>query len=128
VDEIICAVCFKSMLLVVSVCPECGSEIIFDGEEKNVIDRIEPNCLIHRYDGSDMLEAAYLLKEAKVNCKVATKLKEYLSPLSVPKEKVFKFDNKIFGAIQALRNERTAAMHRYDLMIKNHWNKLKPYN
>ncbi|MDR1701715.1 MAG: hypothetical protein LBR56_02945 [Sporomusaceae bacterium] len=126
-SEIICAVCFQSVPPEVAVCPECGSEIILEGEAKNVIDHIEPNCLIHRYDGSDMLEAAFLLKEAKVNYKVATKLKEYTKPLSVPRDKVFKFDNKIFGAIQALRNERSATMHRYDLMIKNHWNKLKPY-
>jgi hypothetical protein len=126
-NESICAACFSSLAEKSPACFDCGGKMVWEGEKKSVIDRLEPNCLIHRFDGSDMLEAAYLLKEAKTNFKVATKLKEYKNPLSVSKTNVFKFDDKIFSAIQALRNERSAVMHRYDLLIKSHWDKLKSY-
>ena len=126
-DEIICASCYRELPEQTQICPHCGGIINWDGEAKSIIDRIEPNCLIHRYDGSDLLEAAVLIKEAKTNCKVATKLKEYSHPISVPKNKIFQFDDKVLASVQALRNERSATMYRYDHQIKAHWNKLKPY-
>lgn len=126
-NEIVCKSCHNYLPGDLTACPDCGSTLIFDGESKNVIDRLQPNCLIHRYEGSDLLEPAVLIKETKTNCKVATKLKEYAKPLTVPKVKVYQFDQKILGAIQSLRNERTATMYRYDRLIQAHWQTLKPY-
>lgn len=126
-NEIVCMSCHNYLPTDLAVCPGCGSTIILDGEQKNVIDHLQPNCLIHRYEGSDLLEPAVLIKETKANCKVATKLKEYAKPLTLPKGKVYTFDQKILGAIQALRNERTATMYRYDRLIQSHWQNLKPY-
>ncbi|MDL2280493.1 hypothetical protein LJC10_01385 [Selenomonadales bacterium OttesenSCG-928-I06] len=127
-DMAVCANCFQSIEENSSNCPACGTNVIFDGENKSVIDRIEPNCLIHRYEGSDLLEPAFLIKEARANCKVATRLKEYPKPITVPKSKVYKFDDKILGSVKALRNERTATMYRYDQLIGKHFEKLQPFN
>lgn len=126
-NDIVCMSCHNCLPANLSACPGCGNEIILDGDNKNVIDRLQPNCLIHRYEGSDLLEPAVILKETKTNCKVATKLKDYSKPLTVPKIKVYTFDPKILGAIQALRNERTATMYRYDQLIQAHWQNLKPH-
>jgi hypothetical protein len=126
-EGVVCASC-HAWLVATGACPGCGGEIVLAGEGKNVIDRLEPNCLIHRYDGSDMLEPAIVLKEGKTNIKAATKLREYSHPVTVPKQKVFRFDQNTLGAIQALRNERTATVMRYDQMIQSHWQRLKPYN
>jgi hypothetical protein len=126
-NEIVCMSCHNCLPDDLSSCPDCGSEIVLEGDSKNVIDRLQPNCLIHRYEGSDLLEPAVILKETKVNCKVATKLKEYAKPVTVPKVKVYTFDPKTLGAIQALRNERTATIHRYDQLIQVHWQNLKLY-
>ncbi|MDF2569588.1 MAG: hypothetical protein K0R55_1192 [Sporomusa sp.] len=126
-DDIVCMSCHNCLPSNLSSCPGCGSELILAGDNKNVIDQLQPNCLIHRYEGSDLLEPAVILKEAKTNCKVATKLKEYAKPLTVPKVKVYTFDQKILGAVQALRNERTATMYRYDQLIQSHWRNLKPH-
>lgn len=79
------------------------------------------------YEGSDLLEPASVIKEGKVNVKVATKLKEFACPITVPKSKVYAFSQTSLGAIQALRNERTAAIMRYDKLIQSHWQQLKPY-
>lgn len=95
-------------------CPSYGAGIVLEGEGKNVIDRIQANCLINRYDGSDLLEPAVILKEGKSNLKVATRLVEYTTPLTVSKQRVFTFDQSLLSCIQALRNERTAAMNRYE--------------
>lgn len=108
-------------------CPKCNHPLVWEGEAKNVIDRIEPHCLIHRYEGSDLLEAATIVKTGKVNVKVATKLKDFANPISLPKEKVYLFNQASLSAIQALRNERTAAMMRYEQQIQSHWQRLKPY-
>jgi hypothetical protein len=108
-------------------CQHCNSPLTYDGEQKNVIDHLNPNCLIHRYDGSDMLEPAVLLKPGKVNAKVATKLSEYAKPLVVPKSKIYTFQHDVFCAIQSVRSERSATMKRYDYQIASHWQKLKPY-
>ena len=126
-QEIVCSSCHNCLTTELACCPDCGSTLVLEGDNKNVIDQLQPNCLIHRYEGSDMLEPAVLLKQTKVNCKVATKLKEYAKPITVPKTKVYSFDQKILGAIQALRNERTATMYRYDQLIQSHWQSLKPY-
>lgn len=125
-EGFVCASC-HAWFVDAPTCPGCGGDIILDGDDKNVIDRLEPNCLIHRYEGSDMLEPAVVLKEGKTNFKAATKLKEYSHPVTVPKHKVFSFDQSTLGTIQALRNERTATVMRYDLMIQSHWQRLKPY-
>ena len=101
--------------------------LILSGENKTVIDRLEANCLIHRYNGSDLLEPAIVIKEGKTNLKVATKLREYPHPVTVPKHKVYHFDSQVLSAIQALRTERTTAITRYDDLIKSHWQKLQPY-
>lgn len=108
-------------------CPDCGSAFVWEGDKKNVIDHIVPNCLIHRYEGSDMLEPAVIVREGKTNMKVATKLREYAKPVTVPKHKVYAFDQTLLSSIQALRNERTATIRRYDQQIGSHWQRLKPY-
>jgi hypothetical protein len=126
--EVICTTCYTRLTDEILSCPECGETIVREGNEKNIIDRLTPNCLIHRYDGSDLLEPAVIIKEGKANIKVATKLKEYKNPITVPKTKVFTFDQNILSTIQALRNERTATIMRYDQSIQSHWQHLKPYN
>ena len=126
-EGMICSNCHTWMTMQVKNCPSCNSDIVTDGESKNVIDRIQPNCLIYRYDGSDLLEPGVVIKQLKVNVKVATKLREYSNPIVVPKHKVYAFNSNILGSIQGLRNERTAAMVRYDQLIQSHWQNLKPY-
>ncbi len=126
-DGIICATCHTWMTLDLDYCPSCNTPIYLDGENKNIIDRLKPNCLIYRYDGSDILEPAVIIKESKVNIRVATKLQEYSKPVVVAKEKVYAFDQSILSAIQALRNERTATIMRYDQLIQSHWQHLEPY-
>ncbi|MBP2655694.1 MAG: hypothetical protein H6Q73_3263 [Firmicutes bacterium] len=126
-EEVICANCYTPLSPVLSACPGCGDNIIITGEQKNIIDRVQPNCLIHRYDGSDLLEPAFIIKEGKTNLKAATKLKEYAKPITVPKQKTYAFDQNILSAIQSLRNERTASIRRYDQLIQSHWQQLKPY-
>jgi hypothetical protein len=126
-DGIICSQCHTWMTPHVKNCPNCNTTIFLDGENKNIIDRIQPNCLIYRYHGSDLLEPAVIIKQLKVNVKVATKLQEYANPILVPKEKVFTFNQNILSSIQGLRNERTATMVRFDQLIQSHWQHLKPY-
>lgn len=126
-EGIVCANCHSWLELDASACPGCGEPVVLAGAAKNVIDRLQPDCLIHRYEGSDMLEPAVLLKEGKTNIKAATRLQEYAQPVTVPKSKVYIFDQNILGSIQALRNERTASVRRYDQQIQSHWQQLKPY-
>lgn len=126
-DGVICASCHTWLALDSDACPGCGCGIILEGDEKNVIDRLQPNCLIHRYVGSDLLEPAVFIKEGKVNFKVATKLKEYQKPIVVPKDRVYAFNQDVLSAIQSLRNERTATIMRYDKLIQSHWQNLRPY-
>lgn len=126
-DDVICANCYTQVSLDTTSCPGCGGNIIVTGESKNILDRVQPNCLIHRYDGSDLLEPATVIKECKTNLKAATKLKEYAKPISVPKHKVYAFDQNLLSVIQALRNERTASIKRYDQLIQSHWQQLKPF-
>ena len=123
----ICTACHTWQTMESLVCPGCGVAIVAAGDGKNVIDRLVADCLIHRYEGSDMLEPAAVVKEGKTNLKVATKLMEYAKPVTVPKRKAYRFDPTLLGSIQALRNERTATINRYDLMIQQHWKNLQPY-
>ena len=122
----VCAGCHSFFPQDTVTCPGCGETIIPDGAAKNIIDRLLPDCLIHRYDGSDMLEPAVVIKQGKANVKVATRLKEYADPVTVPRAKVYTFDQSVLGSIQALRNERTATVRRYDQLIASHWKQLKP--
>ncbi len=126
-EGIVCANCYSWLNPDAPFCPGCGDPVVLDGAAKNVIDRLEPDCLIHRYEGSDMLEPAVVIKEGKTNIKAATRLKEYAKPVTVPKSKVYAFDQSILGSIQALRNERTATVRRYDQLIQSQWSQLKPY-
>lgn len=126
-DGVVCTNCHTWLPLSEPNCPNCSTPIVLEGTDKNVIDSVMADCLINRYDGSDLLEPAVVLKEGKVNLKVATKLKDYESPVSVRKDKVYHFNQEVLSSIQALRNERTAAMLRYDELIKAHWQSLKPY-
>lgn len=126
-EGVVCANCHSWLGLDAAACPGCGDNIIADGDGKNIIDHLQPNCLIHRYEGSDLLEPAVIIKEGKSNIKAATRLKEYAQPVIVPKHKVYSFDQSILGAVQALRNERTATVRRYDQQIQHHWQQLKPY-
>ncbi len=124
----VCANCHSWIAPEFTTCPECGTDLVFSGDNLNVIDRIQPDCLIYRYDGSDKLEPAVLIKKGKSNDKVATQLKEYSKPVTVPQNQVFHFDQSIYSSIQSLRNERMAAMKRFDQMIQLHWQKLKRYH
>lgn len=126
-EGIVCANCHSWLTLDTPACPGCGEAVVLDGAAKNVIDHMQPDCLIHRYEGSDMLEPAVVLKEGKTNIKAATRLKEYAQPVTVPKSKVYAFDQEILGSIQSLRNERTATIRRYDRQIESQWQQLKPY-
>jgi hypothetical protein len=126
-EEVICANCYTPLSPDLPACPGCGDSIVITGEQKNILDHVQPNCLIHRYDGSDLLEPAFILKEGKTNLKAATKLKEYTKPITVPKHKAYAFDQNILSSIQSLRNERTASIMRYDQLIQSHWQQLKPY-
>lgn len=127
-DEMICSNCHTWMTNPeIENCPNCNTTILADGESKNIIDRLEPNCLIYRYHGSDLLEPAVVLKQLKVNLKVATKLQEYASPILVPKENVYAFSQDVLSSIQELRNERTATITRFDQLIQSHWQNLIPY-
>jgi len=124
---IICNHCHAWLTSDLANCPNCSTTIFLDGDNKNIIDRIQPNCLIYRYDGSDILEPAVIIKQSKINVRVATKLQEYNAPVVVAKHNVYAFNQHILSSIQALRNERTATIMRYDQLIQSHWQHLQPY-
>lgn len=126
-NGIICATCHTWLTSDLTHCPTCSTALLLDGEGKNIIDRMQPNCLIYRYAGSDILEPAVVLKQSKVNLRVATKLQEYSAPVVVAKQNAYAFNQNILSAIQALRNERTATIMRYDQLIQSHWQNLQPY-
>ena len=127
-NGIICASCHTWLTPNLTHCSGCSSAIVLDGDNKNIIDRIQPDCLIYRYDGSDILEPAVIIKQSKVNMRVATKLQEYAAPVVVSKQNVYAFNQTILSAIQSLRNERTATIVRYDQLIQSHWQNLQPYH
>lgn len=126
-NGIICGNCHTWLTADLTNCPTCNATLFLDGESKNIIDRIQPNCLIYRYAGSDILEPAIVLKQSKINLRVATKLQEYSTPVVVAKQNAYVFNQNILSAIQALRNERTATIMRYDQLIQSHWQHLQPY-
>lgn len=123
----LCANCHTWLTADVITCPTCQAPLFLEGDNKNIIDRLHPNCLIYRYAGSDILEPAVVLRQSKVNLRVATKLQEYQTPVVVAKQNVYAFNQNILSAIQALRNERTATIMRYDQLIQSHWQQLQPY-
>lgn len=126
-SEFVCAHCNAYFQNVPETCPQCGEALCYEGGEKNVVDALAPNCLVHRYRGSDLLEPAQLLKVGKVNAKVALRLKDVAKPVSVPKEEVFRLDEAVLSSINALREERCEAMRCFDERIGGHWNKLVAY-
>jgi hypothetical protein len=123
----VCLACHAWLDPEIQACPGCGENIVWDGDAKNIIDCLQPNCLISRYDGCDLLEPAVVLREGKSNVKAATKLKEYSQPVTVPKHRVYAFDHTVLSSVQSLRNERTATVMRYDRLIESHWKQLRPF-
>ena len=126
-DGLVCSKCNTYFPNTHTICPNCGLEVILEGDGKSVIDKLVPNCLVHRYDGSDLLEPAVVLKAGRTNYKVAIKLKDYPKPISVPKHKVYMFNQNLFNSVQNLRSERSSTMMRFEQQIANHWNQLQPY-
>ena len=126
-SDIVCSSCYACFPRGETTCPSCRAALVYAGDEANVITTFSPNCLVHRMRGSDRLEPAVLVKEGRTNVKIATRLAEYSEPLTVPKAETYMFDAELYAHIQALRNERTAAMHRYDTQIAVYWQALTPY-
>lgn len=125
--EFICNSCQGYADRPVSHCPHCQTPLILAGPEKNITDSIKPDCLVHRYQGSDLLEPALVLKEGKINMKVAVKLKDLAKPLTVPKAEVFRNNDAVFQAITALRRQRKEQMEEFDKAIAAYWKKLQNY-
>lgn len=125
--EFICDSCKAYVNSPAAICPQCQTKLIFDGAEKNIITDLVPNCLIHRYQGSDLLEPAVIVKEGKTNVKAAVKLKDLAKPLIVPKQEVFAMNPGLLTSITALRNERRETMDHYDYLIGVYWSQLTPY-
>ncbi len=125
--EQICAQCYTSVADQSTTCPGCGQKLFYTGNDKNVLDKLIPNCLIYRYEGSDMLEPALLVKACKTNAKVATNLREISHPITLSKDRVYSFDKSIFQSIQELRQQRTNIVQDFDQQIQTYWTKLTPY-
>lgn len=125
--EFICDSCKTYVNSPTDICPQCQIKLIFDGTGKNITTALEPNCLIHRYQGSDLLEPARIVKEGKTNVKVAVKLKDLVKPLIIPKQEVFALNPALLTSITALRNERRETMDHYDYLIGEYWEQLDPY-
>lgn len=126
-SEFICARCNAYFQAAQELCPKCQTALFYEGERKNVVDTLAPNCLVHRYRGSDLLEPALVLKVGKVNAKVALRLKDIAKPVSVPKEEVYQLDDAVLQSINALRDERCEEMRRFDERIGGQWQKLVAY-
>lgn len=126
-SEYICNQCYNPIAEHTVNCPGCGQKLLFNGNDKNVLDKLVPNCLIYRYDGSDMLEPAMLVKACKTNAKVATNLRELAHPVTIPKDRIYYFDNSVYSSIQELRLQRTNIVRDFDQQIQAHWTKLTPY-
>lgn len=125
--EFICNACGNYSTGSAGTCPHCHTALIFSGIEKNITDVIQSDCLIHRYQGSDLLEPAKLIKAGKSNMKVAVKLKDMAKPLTVPKTEVFFLDESILSSVNQLRDERKILMKDYDERIASQWQQLQPY-
>lgn len=125
--EFICNCCRTYHDSKATICSKCQTKLVFQGSDKNITDTLAPDCLIHRYRGSDLLELACVVKEGKVNVKVALKLKDYAKPVVVPKSEVFCMDPSVYASISALRADRRKEMDRYDDLIAAYWSRLEPY-
>lgn len=106
-------------------CTECGSMFITEGTNKNTIDTFIPTCLVHRYEGSDLLEPAVVVKEGKRYLYVATQLLEYAHPTKVPKERVFKYNQTLLGDVNQLRKDRKDYVAAIDTRMSALWSQLK---
>jgi hypothetical protein len=126
-DGVVCSKCNSYLPTTTTCCPGCGSGIILQGTKKNVIDQMVPNCLVHRYDGSDLLEPAVVLKSGRSNHKVALKLQDYAKPVTVPKHKVYTYNQDLLSSVQSLRSERSARAMQFDQQIGAQWNQLQPF-
>lgn len=126
-SEFICNHCSNYINTEEKICPYCQSKFIFSGENKNITDKFIPNCLVHRYDGSDLLEKGRILKEGKVNNKIALKLKDFKHPITVSKDKIYDLNPEILASIEALRQERKEVMEHYDFLIGEYWHQLDPF-
>lgn len=127
-QEVICTTCNSCFNADAASCPGCNQVPVLSGSNKNVIDQLTPNCLIHRYDGSDLLEPATIIKTGRTNYKVALKLADYNKPITVAKTKAYHYDPKVLTAIQMLRQERTNTMNDFDQKIGSYWNQLHPFD
>lgn len=127
-DGVVCANCNSYLLVSHRNCPGCGSGIVLEGAKKNVIDQMNPNCLVHRYDGSDLLEPAVVLKSGRSNYKVALKLQDYAKPVTVPKHKVYMYNQDLLSSVQSLRSERSASVMSFEQQIGSQWNQLQPFS
>lgn len=90
------------------------------------MDGFIPNCLVYRYAGSDLLEPAIIVKKGKKNFHVATRPEELARPVAVPKHNVYALDQEIYDAITALRTQRKETITRYDALIQEKWQYLRP--
>jgi hypothetical protein len=123
-DIVICENCF-SPNTITQCCTQCGVPFVLEGESKNVIDHFVPTCLVHRYEGSDMLEPAAIVKEGKRYYHIATRLMEYAHPTKVAKEKVFHFDPHLLEQVNALRQERREYIDELDARMAQVWSNLQ---
>ncbi|MEM5770783.1 MAG: hypothetical protein AAGU32_21235 [Bacillota bacterium] len=122
---LICKSCF-SPNTTPTCCTHCGSLFITEGADKNVIDTFAPTCLVHRYEGSDLLEPAAIVKEGKRYHYVATGLLEYARPTKVAKERVFKYDQALLDSVTLLRKERRDYVTAIDTRMAGLWTQLQP--
>lgn len=123
-DILICQNCF-SPNTTSTCCTQCGSMFVTEGPEKNVFDTFKPTCLVHRYEGSDLLEPAAIVKEGKRYLYVATALLEYARPTKVPKERVFKYNQALFENVTNLRQERRNYVAAMDTRMAGLWSQLE---
>lgn len=108
-----------------SHCTQCGTTFITEGGNKNIIDKFEPTCLVHRYEGSDLLEPAAVVKEGKRYFYVATQLLEYARPAKVPKTRVFNFNQALLDSVNQLRKERKEYVATIDARMAALWTQLE---
>lgn len=106
-------------------CTTCGVPLIREGTGKNVIDQLYPTCLVHRYDGSDMLETAAIVKEGKRYYHVATKLLEYSHPTKIAKNRVFQLNENLLAQVNQLRQERKDYVESIDTKMAELWTMLQ---
>lgn len=106
-------------------CTQCGSMFVMEGAGKNVIDTFAPTCLVHRYEGSDLLEPAVIVKEGKRYLYVATQLLEYARPTKVPKTRVYTYNEGLLEDVNRLRKERKEYVEAVDVRMAQLWSQLQ---